>query len=279
MFSDISKVVLVSDMDGTLLNSQKQITDTDRKAIRRFMELGGRFTVATGRTIQSFEQYTSMLDLKMPVIMYNGAAIHDYNSNKTLYTHSLPKEAESIASEILDAVPEAGGEVLKTDGTYVFRNNDYQQLHTKLCNIVPYYAALHEIEEGGWLKVLFAMAPEEIPYIELFARQRGYDTVSFVKSSDIFYEMLPKGVSKGSALNEYRKLDGMEGYTFVAVGDFDNDIEMLREADLGACPSNAEESVKAAADLVLEHSCDDGAVAELIEYIISRCTESANDVK
>lgn len=279
MFSDISKVVLVSDMDGTLLNSRKQITDTDRKAIRRFMELGGKFTVATGRTIQSFEQYSTMIDLKMPVIMYNGAAIHDYNSDKTLYTHPLPPEAKSIATEIYDAMPEAGGEVLKTDGTYVFRNNDYQKLHTKICNIVPNYAELQEIEDGGWLKVLFSMAPEEIPHIELFVRQKGYDSVSFVKSSDIFYEMLPEGVSKGSALNEYRKLDGMEGYTFVAIGDFDNDIEMIHEADLGACPSNAEESVKLAADLVLEHSCEDGAVAELTEYIISRCSESANDVK
>lgn len=80
MFDDISKVILLSDMDGTLLNSKKEISDADRSAIRRFTELGGKFTIATGRTIQSFEQYVEMLELKMPVIMYNGAAIHDYIS-------------------------------------------------------------------------------------------------------------------------------------------------------------------------------------------------------
>ena len=126
MFEDISKVILLSDMDGTLLNSKKQITDTDRAAIERFQALGGHFTVATGRTIQSFEQFLSILDLRSPVIMYNGAAIHDYSSGETLYTQPLPQECKAMAIELLAALPEAGGEVLKAGGTYVFSNTEYQ---------------------------------------------------------------------------------------------------------------------------------------------------------
>lgn len=272
MFEDITKVILLSDMDGTLLNSKKQITDTDRNAIERFTSLGGKFTVATGRTIQSFRQYLDMIELKMPVIMYNGAAIHDFSAGKTLYTQPLPLEAKTLAMKLFEAMPEAGGEVLKTDGTYVFSNTDYQQLHTRICNIEPYYAELCEIEDGGWLKVLFSLAPDDVPHMEILVRQMGLDkTVDFVRSSEIFLEMLPKGVSKGSALNEYRRLAGMEGYTFVSIGDFDNDLEMIREADLGACPSNAEDSVKNVADIVLTKSCDEGAVAELIGEIIRRC--------
>ena len=124
-------------MDGTLLTSKKEISDTDRAAIERFTALGGRFTVATGRTIQSFEQFLKVLDLRSPVIMYNGAAIHDYTRGETLYTHPLPPECRKMAIELLKAMPEAGGEVLRTDGTYVFSNTEYQQLHTRLCNIVP----------------------------------------------------------------------------------------------------------------------------------------------
>ena len=271
MFEDITKVVLLSDMDGTLLNSQKRITDEDRRAIEHFTALGGHFTVATGRTLQSFEQYRSLIELRSPIIMYNGGAIYDYDKEEMLYVKPLPDEAKSIASEILEGIPEAGGEVLTTTGTYVFRNNDYQKLHTRLCGIIPEYEELSDIPDGGWLKVLFAMAPEDIPHIELFVRQKKYRGVSFVKSAEIFCEMLPAGVSKGSALAEYRRLPGMEGFTFVAVGDFDNDIEMLREADLGACPANSEDPVKAEADLVLRNSCEDGAVAELIGYIIDKC--------
>ncbi|MCR5075171.1 MAG: Cof-type HAD-IIB family hydrolase [Ruminococcus sp.] len=274
MFEDISKVILLSDMDGTLLNSKKQITDTDRAAIERFQALGGHFTVATGRTIQSFEQFLSILNLRSPVIMYNGAAIHDYSSGETLYTQPLPQECKAMAIELLAAMPEAGGEVLKAEGTYVFSNTEYQKLHTKLCGIVPEYAALPDIEEGGWLKVLFSMAPEDIPHMELLTRQLGFDKkADFVRSADIFLEMLPPGVSKGSALTEYRKLPGYEDFTFVAVGDFDNDLEMIKAADVGACPANAEDNVKAAADIVLTHTNDEGAVAELIEHIIKLTAE------
>lgn len=271
MFEDISKVILLSDMDGTLLNSKKEISDTDRAAIGRFTALGGRFTVATGRTIQSFEQFLKVLDLHSPVIMYNGAAIHDFVRGETLYTHPLPPECREMAIRLLEAMPEAGGEVLRADGTYVFSNTEYQQLHTRLCNIVPEYAELPDIAEGGWLKVLFSLAPEDVPHMEVLTRQLGFDKkADFVRSADIFLEMLPLGVSKGSALTEYRRLDGFGDFTFVSIGDFDNDLEMVQAADFGACPANAEDCVKAAADLVLTRTNDEGAVAELIDYIIDK---------
>lgn len=269
---DISKVIILSDMDGTLLNSKKQISGTDREAIDKFTAMGGKFTVATGRTLQSFEQYRSMIDLPMPVVMYNGGGIYDYVNEKMLYSRFLPCNAREIAAELLRLMPELGGEVLTTDGTYVFSNTDYMQYHTRICGITPKFEKIDHIPDNGWFKVLFTIAPEDIPNLEILVRHLGFDKeVDFVKSSDIFLEMLPKGSSKGSALNEYRRLEGMEDMTFVAVGDFNNDIEMLQAADIGACPANAEDAVKQAADVVLEHTNDEGAVAELIEYIISRC--------
>lgn len=271
MFEDISKVVLVTDLDGTLLTSEKKISDADAGAINRFRKLGGRFTVATGRTVQTFEQYRTMLDVSMPIIMYNGAGIYDYGKGEFLYTAPLPAEAKAYTAEILADMQELGGEVLRTDGTYVFKNTDYQQLHVSLCNIVPNYMELDDIPDGEWLKVLFSMAPEDVPYLEMLARRKNFSGVGFVQTADILYEMLPEGVSKGAALAKYRQLAGMEDCTFVAVGDFDNDIEMLIEADLGACPSNAEDSVKSRADLVLDNSNDTGAVAELIGAVIERC--------
>ena len=59
-------------------------------------------------------------------------------------------------------------------------------------------------------------------------------------------------------------LPGMEGFTFVAVGDYDNDIEMLDAADFAVCPQNACDNVKACADLVLSRTCEEGAMEELI---------------
>lgn len=265
---DIGKIILLSDMDGTLLTSKKTISGADRAAVEKFIAMGGKFTVATGRTVQSFEQYRSMIPLHMPVIMYNGGGIYDYSKEKLLYSSPLPEISREMSMELMRLMPDIGGEVLTDKGTYVFSNTEYQQLHTRLCGITPEYMSLPEIPEGGWLKVLFALAPEDIPHLQLLTEQLGYTgEVDFVRSSDIFLEMLPKGVSKGSALTEYRKLEGMEDFTFVAVGDFDNDLEMIQAADIGACPANAEESVKNAADIVLTRTNDEGAVAELIQRI------------
>ncbi len=266
---DITKTIVLSDMDGTLLNSKKQINDIDRKAIEKFTSLGGKFTVATGRTIQTFKRYQRMLELQMPVIMYNGAMIYDYSAEKVLYSQSLPEISREITAEVMNFMPECGGEVLRTDGTYVFSNNKYEQLHTDLCGIEPEYMEVNEIPDGDWLKVLFALAPERISLLEDKIYRLGYyEYADFVRSADIFLEMLPKGISKGSALNEYRKLDGMKDFTFIAVGDFDNDIEMIQSADIGVCPANAEESVRSISDIVLNSTNDEGAVAELINYII-----------
>lgn len=271
LFEDISKIVIMSDMDGTLLNSEKKITEKDRHAIEKFVSSGGKFTVSTGRTVEAFEQYRKILDLRIPVVLYNGGIIYDYQAQKILYAEYLPDGSREITAELADAMQSSGGEVLKIDKTYVFRNNYYQQYHTNLCGISPVYADLPEISGDGWLKVLFAMSPDDIPVMEKIISGKNYNNVDFVKSSDIFIEMLPHNISKGSAIAEYRKLNGMNECTFVAIGDFDNDIEMIQTADIGVCPANAEDSVKNNADIILANTNDTGAVAELIDYIMKKC--------
>lgn len=269
---DITKTIILSDMDGTLLNFQKQINDIDRKAIEKFTSMGGKFTVATGRTIQSFAQYQRLLNLQMPVIMYNGAMIYDYSAEKVLYSQSLPEISREITVRVMNFMNECGGEVLRSDGTYIFSLTEYEYLHAKLCGIEdPEEMEIDKIPDGDWLKVLFALAPERVSLLEdKISRLGYYEYADFVRSADIFLEMLPKGISKGSALDEYRKLDGMEDFTFVAVGDFDNDIEMITNADIGVCPANAEKTVKSISDIVLNSTNDEGAVAELINYIIDK---------
>lgn len=271
LFKDISKIIIMSDMDGTLLTSDKKISEKDLLAIKKFVSLGGKFTVATGRTLESFKQYQEILDLKIPVILYNGGVIYDYPNENVIYAEYLPDNAREITEDLIKAMPEIGGEVLRLNKTSVFRNNYYQKVHTYLCGVTPEYVQLSDIPDGKWLKVLFAMSPEEISTIENIILQKNYTNVEFVKSSGIFMEMLPHNTSKGLALEKYRNFTGMNDYKFVAIGDFDNDIEMIENADFGVCPSNAERSVKEVSDMVLKNSCENGAVSELIDYIIKNC--------
>lgn len=266
---DLSKVIIISDMDGTLLNSEKEISKENLDAIDKFRSMGGHFTVATGRTIQSFERYAELLKLDMPVILYNGAMIYDYADDRILYSVYLPEEAKDISIEIMENVENIGGEILKKEGTYIFENNEYEQLHTDLCRITPEFCSLKNMSPEKWLKVLFASSPENLEKLVDFIDKKGYNKVSFVKSSGIFYEMLEPSSNKGTALDIYRKLDGMQDFKFISIGDYDNDIEMIQMADFGAVPSNAQPEVKKTADILLKSSCDENAVAELINMLIN----------
>lgn len=265
----LSHMILVSDLDGTLLPPDKIAREQDLEAIRRFEAAGGRFAIATGRTIQAAIRYQEQLRLTTPMIVYNGAAIYDSEQKKVLYSESLPHDALAITREIMQAHPHVGVEVLRAENAYVVRNNEWERKHIALCGVEPAYCTLEEIPPDGWLKVLFAMSPEDVPAFIEAVQARGDQCVDYMQSAPIFYEMLPKNVTKGSALHAYRRLSGMEQVCFAAVGDFDNDVEMLRQADISAAPANAVDAAKASAQRVLTRTCEKGAVAELIDILLA----------
>ena len=72
---DLSNIFLITDMDGTLLPENKILSDRDKSAIKRFRKDGGKFTIATGRTLQSALKYIKELEIDLPVILYNGSLL------------------------------------------------------------------------------------------------------------------------------------------------------------------------------------------------------------
>ena len=273
MFEAIDRIFFMSDLDGTLLPSTKILSREDCAAIERFRRDGGKFSFATGRTLQSAKQYLEQLSIDQPVILYNGACIYDPKADQIRYLAPLPEKACAYVKMILEAFPQIGAEVLRPDGTYIIRSNSYEEAHAKYCSVPPIYCTLDEVPEGEWLKVLFAFSPEELETLISYVAEQHFEGVSFIRSEAIFYEMLPEGVSKGSALNICRKQWIPDGMTVVAAGDYHNDLELIQNADFGAAPSNAQDCVKEAADYVMKASCDAHAVAELISVLYSKISK------
>ena len=263
---DLSKYFLITDLDGTLLPDNKILSDIDKQAIKRFRNDGGKFSIATGRTLQAAQKYIDELKIDMPVIMYNGSLIYDIFNKKSLFTDELPEIAVKIAEELLEFIKNPGVEVLRLDNIYVVCNNEYEKEHVEICGVIPAYMPLNEVPEGGWFKILFADAPENINELENILKTKNYP-VDFVRSDVKFIEMLPKDSSKGAALKEYVKLMNFENMKVIAVGDYHNDIEMIETADCGVATANAQQVVKDKADIVLEKTNSEGAIAELINRI------------
>lgn len=265
---DISKTLLVTDLDGTLLTSDKTISETDLKAVSDFREKGGLFTIATGRTIHSAKQYYDALAIDIPIILYNGAVIYSPADKKILYCHTLKAGSENIVREILDRFEFAGCEILKPDGVYVVRNNKYEQEHIEICRAEPFFCNIEDMECNDWLKVLFAMSPEKSDELWDFVQTLD-NSADFIRSSNSFIELLPHNVSKGNALENYKKITEIDISCIAAAGDYNNDIEMLEFADLGAVPANACNDAAAAADYISQKSCDENFIDDFVKYIFT----------
>ena len=258
-------VWLFSDLDGTLLPSDKRIPDDLRDGIQQFVQQGGHFTIATGRTIESARTYWEQLSVKESMILFNGAMIYDPVSEQILYQQPLCASAREMAAAVLKEFPQAGSEILCADGTYVIQNTIYEQQHVAICQVTPKYCTLETMPDIPWMKILFAVDPSDMPRLQAFIQAQNWTDVDFIQSSDSFYEMLPKQVSKGSALVEYRKRFHLESPSIVvAAGDYENDRAMLEAADYGVAPANAQPAIQAIADHVLTHTCDQKAILELL---------------
>ena len=269
MSLDISKILLITDMDGTFLPSSKIPSERTVSAVEHFMQAGGRFSIATGRAIQAADQYFGLVKVNAPIIMCNGGMVYDIKDKKQIYDVFLPQSVREITKEILDAHPWVGSEVLALEAVYVPQMTEMEAVHNQICKVIPVICTVDEIPSKEWYKVLFALPPERMEELMSFVEKKGYTGVDFVRSSKEYYEILPQNISKGTALNIMRERCYMQDFFFIAAGDYNNDIELLQAADMSVCPSNAVDEVKAVCDRVYPSSCEEDFIADVIDYIMN----------
>lgn len=270
MKTNLDGYLLLTDLDGTLLPASKVLSEKDISAIAKFRSLGGKFSIATGRVYESARQYFADLHPDLPIILCNGGVIYDCDKKKALWSKKLPSETRQIVAEILEAFPEVSAEIDMENAIYAISENEQERYHMRISGTedIVIHAQLSDIPDG-WFKVLFAMPEEFIPKVADFVASKKYSGVDFVVSSKTFYEVLPTDISKGTVLKKLRSDYGFDKYKIAAAGDYDNDLTMIETADLGACPSSAQDIVKRSSDVVLRSSCEENAIAELVEYIIN----------
>ena len=264
---DFSKTVFVSDLDGTLLMSDKTLNPVDEAALRRYSDGGGRFVVATGRPLHTVTNFIPTLG-KNPMILCNGGVIYDACKEKILYEVDLPESAKYIMTEVRKNFPDISPEVYAFSNRYYFHMNTVEKWHQHILGDISFTKVSDpsEINEP-WNKMLFADEVETINELMSFVKRFEGCGVRFVRSFPKFLEILPEGVSKGSALKKLVEICGYGGLTVCAAGDYDNDIEMLEAADISFCPADSQECVKEISTVVLKNTCDSGAIAEAVAYL------------
>ena len=193
--NSIKDILVVSDLDNTLLTAEKGIPEYNLQMIKKFQQLGGNFTVATGRSIESVAHYLSQMELSTPAITYNGGVIYDYKNKIYLLKETLPESAKKALALIRENFPDVGTEIMcDNNRIYMVRENAYTFKHVddeKLSYVCSDISSV----KNSWIKVLFADRNSRLLELQEFCRKLPFDDLEFVMSNTIYFEMLPKGIT------------------------------------------------------------------------------------
>lgn len=256
--------LFVTDMDGTLLNNHHEISDGNQRAIRKAVEDGMVFTIATGRMHKSTVSFAQILGIEVPIITYNGALICT-TSGKELYSNCVKPE---LISDIIDCADELGQYIqiaTKTDLYYKEHcsYSDFYEAKTK----TPGYAVgekLKEYTKDVAKLLIIADSPASVPGIIARFKERFGDKLTVVASTDTFIEIIDPATSKANAMLKLADILGIEQKDVLAIGDAGNDIPMIKAAGVGVAMGNAIPEVKAVADYEVKSNEEDG-LAEAID--------------
>ncbi len=270
----LSDYLIFCDMDNTLLTAKEGIPSCNRTVIKLFTSMGGRFTVASGRPPESIRAALGDLSLSLPAISCNGSLLYDFQSNRVLRHASLDQNQASIAiREILQKFPRIGVEVMAGAGEmYVIHANPYTHAHQVDEHLSGISCPLESVPDG-WLKVVFAGDPETVRKVGQYAKGRYYGRNNyFLPTNQIYLEIMPTGVGKASGMEQLCTLLGARMEKTIVIGDYYNDLEMMKKAGYAVAVANAPSEVRAAANEVTSCGCSEGAVGEFLYRFIDRVT-------
>ena len=262
-------ILICTDLDGTLLRSDGTISQENLDAIEHFKGEGGYFTFVTGRMPYYAMHVCEAIKPNVPFGCVNGGGVYDHVRKKYIWTRETPKDVCELIRCIDEAFPQVGIQVVCFEKTYFCKENDtmeYFRAATNLPNHVCHYA---DVEEPI-AKILFGSeSEEEIKNIERMLKSHPLSNqFDFIRSEKTLYEILPKGICKGTSITKLCDCLNIDIRKSIAIGDYNNDISMFRAAGIGIAVSNACEDALNAADFVTV-SNEEHAIAKVISDLES----------
>ncbi len=267
--------ILACDIDGTLMENDS-INPKNIEKIEYFMNEGGKFSLSTGRAVIAAGEVAKLLQKVSPSVVTNGAVIFDYNDGKTILEKTVPKEDYRIVQLVYNNFEKIGIEIHCGDKAFTLRRTGETDIHQLSEHFEAPDITFEEAFEYNWNKVNFFFdSLEEREELKSYLKNekvnsKFVDTCAMLEGKmRYYYEILPFGVSKASALKELCDLMEIKEGGLFAIGDYYNDLEMLKMADIAAVPKTSPAEIKEIADYITV-SCVDAAVADFIDYLTSQ---------
>lgn len=260
-------ILICTDLDGTLLRKDKTVSRENLEAIEYFKENGGYFTFITGRMPYFSDKICEIVKPNVPFGCGNGGAIYDYAKREYVWKQIISDSVTELAEYAVERVPDIGVQLYTFDNIWFCRENSAMEAFRTATGVPNLVCGLREVNEPIAKIVFGDKSDENIRKLaECLSAHPRAGEFGFVRSEFTLYEILPKGINKGSIIPRLAEHLGVDMKNTIAVGDYNNDIPMIKAAGIGIAVANACEEAKAAADIITV-SNEEHAIAKIISDI------------
>jgi Cof subfamily protein (haloacid dehalogenase superfamily) len=262
--------LILSDLDGTLLNCRSEVTDEVRRSVAEIEASGAHFALCSGRAYRSLAFFEKQLGLDAPGhygVCFNGGVVYKTDTHELLLENRLDR---AISLSIIKDLKEFGASILVyvNDTLYAEKADSETSLYSKAA-LLPLIIArdFSDIKED-FSKVLIKGDYESLSRIHEIMAPRLSGKANLCFSANTLLEFSSPKSHKGFGLAFLRDYLGVSPDETLAIGDHRNDLTMLREAGLGVAVKNAAPEAKEAADAILDRTNDENAIGRVAELYI-----------
>ena len=266
------KLVAV-DIDGTLLNSKREITEDVRQAVSAAKAAGIKVVIATGRPIAGVEQLLYDLNLKDAgdlVITFNGGLVQDTATGQDILKEAL-SYYDYLDIELLSRKIGAHMHAITKTGIYTANRNigKYTIHEASLVDMPVFYRTPDEMKNKEIIKIMMIDEPEILDSAIERIPAEYHERFTIVKSTPYYLEIIPKTVSKGQAVLHLAEKLGLAKEETMAIGDEENDRAMLEVVGNPVVMANGNPELKKIAKYITTSNDESGVAYAIRKWVLA----------
>jgi Cof subfamily protein (haloacid dehalogenase superfamily) len=260
--------LLLADVDGTLVTAEKVLTERAVTAVRRLKADGVRFAITSGRPPRGMAMLVKPLDLELPLAAFNGGVLVDPEL-VVLEQHEIPQRSVLPIVELLDS---------HGLDTWLYRGADWYvrraaaphvDREARTVEFAPTVVGVYDQLTDGVAKLVgVSDDPKAIAAATSAARERFGDDVSVASSQPYYLDVTHPHANKGAVLLDLASRYSIAPAEIATIGDGPNDVLMFAKAGLSIAMGNAQDDVKAAADVVTTSNDEEGFANAVDRFVL-----------
>ncbi|WP_225743112.1 sugar-phosphatase [Marinilactibacillus sp. Marseille-P9653] len=269
----MKKDLIAIDMDGTLLNPDRKVTDEVKKAIHEAKSAGIKIVLCTGRPYPGVTAYLEELDLRNSgdyVITYNGALVQKSDTEEIVSQHTMDQQ-DYITLEKAAREANVHFHAIRNSGIYT-PNKDigkYSVLESHINQVPLFYSAPEDMDTDTPYNKMMMIDDEEL--LEAAIKQLPkelWEKYTILRSEPFFLEFLNKKANKGIALEDLANSLNIPRERVMSIGDGGNDVHMIEYAGTGVAMGNAKDAVKDVADAFTTSNAENGVAKAIRDFAL-----------